>query len=93
MRTSHHNLGKVPMKPVVKFVNLLSSLRIGHSALLRGVVGHPAGLRGDVVMTSSVVKIIDPEKSFFETENTIYQQYGPEEPIEGPNDAKVQSST
>lgn len=62
------------MKPTVVYGGLAAEWVtpvVGRSAVLVGVEKHPAGLRGDCVITSPV-RSYDPETGIIETENTVY---------------------
>lgn len=58
------------MKPVVTYQDAWTDIKEGYGVTLTGLSNHPAGLRGEVVLTSRVVKIIS--ESEFETLNTHY---------------------
>lgn len=60
------------MKPVVFYKGAITEPRVDGVVILERVENHPAGLRGELVRTSRVVRV--GENGEFETENTIYRR-------------------
>jgi hypothetical protein len=59
------------VKPVVNYTELITTPVVGEQCYLSGVYNHPnSDLKGDTVLTSPVVKVL--EHGCFETENTLY---------------------
>jgi hypothetical protein len=65
----------VAVKPVAYYHSLVLPVVVGTPALVVGVTEHQAGLRGDLVHTSHVLRVGDDGE--FETENTIYRKRKP----------------